>query len=776
MKQDNTTVNVVKTEEFEEVSFGIKSKEHLVHIFELLRNKIYTDKILACIREYSTNAQDAHIENGTPERQIKVTLPSRISTEFKVRDYGKGLSFEDIAEIYTQYGASTKRDSNSFNGQLGLGCKAAFAYGEAFSITSWHDGKKTVYTAYIDETKLGKVAKMFEEDSDEESGIEISIQVLPQDVESFNHTAKKFYSTFSPWPEINMDQAIFEADMQGEGWVLYKRSGKWATKPNSHYPPSFHDHIDSNTCVMGNVAYPIRITALRNAAPSSYHNLINQFSNSPFVFNFEIGDIQIASSREDLEYKEKTVKAILSRMESVQKSLESELQSKIASAENIYQAKTIWAQIFGYAGQYANITQFTSIRSLEWNDTTISNNDFHITVDNKYKTNRYHRGNSSDPVWSVLKIYRNTWGNRSMKTSKVTWTSASITDDECPVHLFFKDTTKKWRRRLEKFIDEQDDNKDVYLIDYEPNDPKWVKEYEYWKEVNHITDDINPIRMLSEIEPPAIVRGSKEDAERVRSEHAKKNVFQLVDNNPHAKAESKYWVISDDELDSEGYYVEIFRFKPVNCGGCDTSADLFTWLEDFESFSGLDLKEDMYGLKTKVLEKGKENKTSLVDKIKEECLKIARGQDIKDYVSTFGLKKWLSDNGRNMEGWPAYRVSELFKAEDFPNSSDEMKAFLLPGDDALETKINNLHKFARKFGFLDELKAVAGTNANLDYSHLAKKLSEDYPALHVLTRYDAWRWTQLKIDQKETIRDYINLIDSNKEKESNAKTNNANQG
>ena len=71
MKEDKIPVNVVRTENFQEASFGIKSQDHLVHIFEMLRNKIYTDKILACIREYSTNAQDAHIEAGTPGLPIQ---------------------------------------------------------------------------------------------------------------------------------------------------------------------------------------------------------------------------------------------------------------------------------------------------------------------------------------------------------------------------------------------------------------------------------------------------------------------------------------------------------------------------------------------------------------------------------------------------------------------------------------------------------------------------------------------------------------------------------
>ena len=72
---------------------------------------LYSDPELAVIREYSTNAFDAHIEAGVT-RPIEITTPTHLCPFFKVRDYGFGLDVEDIREIYSQYGASTKRESD----------------------------------------------------------------------------------------------------------------------------------------------------------------------------------------------------------------------------------------------------------------------------------------------------------------------------------------------------------------------------------------------------------------------------------------------------------------------------------------------------------------------------------------------------------------------------------------------------------------------------------------------------------------------------------------
>ena len=84
---------VKQSEDFKSYSFGIK-KEGLAHIFNVLRNQLYSDKVLAIIREYSTNGVDAHTEVGKLDKPIKVTLPNQLSPYFKVRDYGRGLTEE----------------------------------------------------------------------------------------------------------------------------------------------------------------------------------------------------------------------------------------------------------------------------------------------------------------------------------------------------------------------------------------------------------------------------------------------------------------------------------------------------------------------------------------------------------------------------------------------------------------------------------------------------------------------------------------------------------
>ena len=123
------------------VSFGIK-EGGFAHIFNVLRNQLYSDKYKAVLREYAVNGVDAHIEAGCPDRPIEFTLPTALSPNLKIRDFGVALTQQEVNEIYAFYGESTKRNTNSQTGMLGIGSKSAFAYGDNFVINSFVDGKK----------------------------------------------------------------------------------------------------------------------------------------------------------------------------------------------------------------------------------------------------------------------------------------------------------------------------------------------------------------------------------------------------------------------------------------------------------------------------------------------------------------------------------------------------------------------------------------------------------------------------------------------------------
>ena len=58
-------------------------------MFKILSDSLYSDKVMAVIRELSTNAHDSHIAANNPN-PFKVTLPSNTNANFSVRDFGTG--------------------------------------------------------------------------------------------------------------------------------------------------------------------------------------------------------------------------------------------------------------------------------------------------------------------------------------------------------------------------------------------------------------------------------------------------------------------------------------------------------------------------------------------------------------------------------------------------------------------------------------------------------------------------------------------------------------
>ena len=87
-------------------------------MYNMLTKNMYNDRILAPIREWSTNAIDACIAANKPVK-FDVILPTLLDPIFSVRDYGTGLTEEEIFGLFSTLGASTKRDSNKYTGTYG---------------------------------------------------------------------------------------------------------------------------------------------------------------------------------------------------------------------------------------------------------------------------------------------------------------------------------------------------------------------------------------------------------------------------------------------------------------------------------------------------------------------------------------------------------------------------------------------------------------------------------------------------------------------------------
>lgn len=279
--------NTVKVESFggsESRAMSIDASS-INHLMTVLGN-LYSDSILAIIREYSTNAMDSHIAAGFPDRPITVTLPNKTHPIFTVTDEGTGLTEEEVYGIYGSYGASTKRESNAFNGQIGVGCKSAFSYTDQFTVTTTKDGQRKAFVFSLDENGVGEITKMGSEVTDRPNGLSVSIPVKSSDIYSFSLTAKRFYSAWEIKP-IGVETFIPE----GEVTVTDSLGHKVAFVPESF---GYNDSSGIRI-VMGNVPYPVPKKTYDELSSYVRRNHCNMTIYVP------MGKVQFTPSREELK-------------------------------------------------------------------------------------------------------------------------------------------------------------------------------------------------------------------------------------------------------------------------------------------------------------------------------------------------------------------------------------------------------------------------------------------------------------------------------------------
>lgn len=286
--------------------------------FSILSDGLYANKIRAIVRELSTNALDSHIAAGRADLPFKVNIPNVLAPWFSVRDYGVGLSHEEVISVYTSYFTSTKSDSDDFVGALGLGSKSPFSYTDNFSVTAIKDGRKGLYSAYIDDTGVPSIALMSESNTNEASGVEVRLAVdVREDFYKFAREAAYVYQHFPVLPDFTGESVEFNE-------IKYQRQNML---PGVHMREARHR---SNSIVMGSIEYPINLP--HGSIDSSIIRAVDQCGQ--FEIHVPIGTVEMSASREELSYTEHTVTAIVDIYKKIADQIEHTFNDEIAQFDN----------------------------------------------------------------------------------------------------------------------------------------------------------------------------------------------------------------------------------------------------------------------------------------------------------------------------------------------------------------------------------------------------------------------------------------------------------
>lgn len=296
-------------------AFSIRTN---AHAFKMLSSGLYSDKVAAVLREIGCNAYDAHVEYGSTQTPIVVKLPNRIDNQFYIRDYGPGLSHKDVMELYTTYFASTKQTSDEYTGAFGLGSKSPFSYTDSFSVISVHNGKKRTYSAYLDNNGSPTISLLTETtaDPDWSHGVQIGFPVKPGDFTSFESRAQNIFRWFKVKPKIEGASAIREIAPSYDSTSFAMYTG----------------NINGHTlgAVMGNVFYPVDVTKVETNRHIGLFAYAGYFPG--IVLKLNIGEVQVAASREELQYDEASKKVLRDKIEEAVRTLGTDIANQLRTA------------------------------------------------------------------------------------------------------------------------------------------------------------------------------------------------------------------------------------------------------------------------------------------------------------------------------------------------------------------------------------------------------------------------------------------------------------
>jgi transcription termination factor NusB len=299
--------------------------------------KLYANPLAAAIREYTSNAIDAHVAAGV-DRPVEVTLPSRRNQWLTVRDYGKGLTAFDILTVYANFGSSDKRDSDDFIGGFGIGSKSGLAISDAIYVNSWTDGKLNSFV--IKRTTDGIITQFLQEDVDApgvDTGTEVKVFVNRNYLNTTSTTA----------PGDDHTSWMYDMYMPLAGWSFKQvkvqhESIDLATFINENrIPDSWHEfehgfvNIDTvslpikHGILVGSVFYNVYdngkldIKPLYEKIPTFKHK--DGLLTQPFVLKLDIADAKVSYSREKILWRDskKTRNAIARAITGLAEDIES---------------------------------------------------------------------------------------------------------------------------------------------------------------------------------------------------------------------------------------------------------------------------------------------------------------------------------------------------------------------------------------------------------------------------------------------------------------------
>ena len=287
----------------------------------------YSDGVRAVIRELACNAWDAHVAVGNENTPFEIHLPTTHEPWFNIRDFGTGMTHEEIKTLFAMYWGSNKRDSNRFIGALGIGSKSPFAVTDQYVVTCTKDGETRNYAAFVGKDGMPHMEQSGEtaQTPNAPNGVMVQFPVDEKKIWEFENKAK-IALEFLPNVKINIPG--FQPHKQE--YIL--KTNKWGLRKEARTAA----HGYATRAIMGNVQYSVG-----NIDVSRTNSLQRKILEMPIDMFFPLGGLDFTTSRETLELTDKTVAAILEMCDQIFEESIKTVKDKINASPTLWEAQVM---------------------------------------------------------------------------------------------------------------------------------------------------------------------------------------------------------------------------------------------------------------------------------------------------------------------------------------------------------------------------------------------------------------------------------------------------
>lgn len=313
------------------------SQDDMHKLWDILQDP-YKNSIGAVVREYVSNSFDSHAEakfikeNSLEDIRNEYAIYNSVTDEelselknamsifaddavhvsiakdetgyyWATEDFGVGLSESRVVDVFANYLKSTKESSNNVIGAFGIGSKSGLSYTDIVYIRTRYNGFEYLYFLRKGENgpRLDFVNK---ETTLERNGTQIKIYIKSVKKYHWENTASPEIYRFEEEckNQLSYFDNVYFDNISGVDNNFQIIKGK-----NWIYNSAINQGNNTLSICLGKVAYPIDFTVL---------GIDRIFFD--VALKFEIGELDVIQTREDIKYTPRSKQAILEKISALQ--------------------------------------------------------------------------------------------------------------------------------------------------------------------------------------------------------------------------------------------------------------------------------------------------------------------------------------------------------------------------------------------------------------------------------------------------------------------------